>query len=264
MDLGIAQKKALVTGSTAGIGLAIALRLAREGAEVVVNGRTQSRVDAAIESIKKELPLSKVTGIAADLGTAAGCRVMTQRVTAVDILVNNLGIFEPKEFEKIPDEDWFRLFEVNVMSGVRLTRHYLGGMKQKNWGRIVFISSESAVQVPAEMVHYGMSKTAQVAIARGIAEGLPGSGVTCNSVLVGPTRSEGVAQFVADIGKAKNTDAATVEKDFFKSIRPSSIIKRFIEVDEVANMVAYLCSTAASATQGSALRVDGGVTLAIL
>jgi NAD(P)-dependent dehydrogenase (short-subunit alcohol dehydrogenase family) len=262
MDLQLKGKKALVTGSTAGIGFATARLLAAEGASVVVNGRTPKRVDAAIAEIRKAARAESVRGVAADVSTAAGCDAVAKAALEVDILVNNMGIFEPKPFEKITDEDWMRMFEANVMSGVRLSRHYLPGMKNKNWGRIIFVSSESAVQIPAEMIHYGMTKTAQVAVARGIAESVAGSAITVNSILAGPTRSEGVETFVARMGGAEGPEA--FEKEFFKSIRPTSLLQRFETIDEVAHMIVYLCSPLASATTGSALRVDGGVVRAIL
>jgi NAD(P)-dependent dehydrogenase (short-subunit alcohol dehydrogenase family) len=264
MNLGLENKRALITGSTAGIGLAIARSLASEGAAVIVNGRTQQRVDEAIDEIRKASPSAKLEGFAGDLGTAEAVAEVTKRWPQIDILVNNLGIFEPKPFEMIPDEDWMRFFEVNVMSGVRLSRAYLPGMKQRNWGRIVFISSESAVNIPAEMIHYGMTKTAQLAIARGLAETTVGTGVTVNSVLPGPTRSEGVEQFVSDLAKSKNITESEVERDFFKHMRPSSLLQRFATTDEVAAMVTYVCSEKASATNGAALRVDGGVVRSIV
>jgi len=262
MDLQLESKRALVTGSTAGIGFASACALAAEGAAVIVNGRGQERVDAAIREIRKLYPRANVSGIARDVSSAAGCAKLIEAAPSVDILVNNMGIFEPKLFEKIPDEDWLRMFEANVMSGVRLSRHYLAGMREKNWGRILFVSSESGVQIPAEMIHYGMTKTAQVAVARGIAETVAGTGITVNSVLVGPTRSEGVETFIAQMGAGGDT--AAFEAEFFKTIRPTSLLKRFETVDEVANMIVYLCSPRASATTGSAIRVDGGVVRAIL
>jgi len=226
---------------------------------VVVNGRTTARVDSAVRRIRQALPSADVTGVAADLATAEGCVQMIAQVPFVDILVNNMGIFEPKPFEQIPDGDWMRFFEANVMSGVRLSRHYLPQMQGRNWGRIIFVSSESAVQIPAEMVHYGMTKTAQVAVARGIAETTAGTGVTVNSVLPGPTKSEGVATFVAQMAEQRGIDFATMEREFFETARPSSLLRRFATVEEVANMIVYLCSPLASATNGAALRVDGGV-----
>ncbi len=263
MDFGLTGKRALVTGSTAGIGYATARALAREGAVVTLSGRTQARVDAALTQLAADVPGAQANGIAADLGTAEGCAALVARLPAVDLLVNNLGIFEPKPFEQISDADWLRFFEVNVLSGVRMARHYVGGMRERGWGRIVFISSESGLQIPAEMVHYGVTKTAQLAVARGLAETLAGSGVTVNSVLPGPTGSEGVAGFVAQLAAAQGVDAATVEREFFATARPSSLIKRFATPDEVAAMITYVCSAAASATTGAALRVDGGVVRSI-
>jgi NAD(P)-dependent dehydrogenase (short-subunit alcohol dehydrogenase family) len=264
MDLRIAGKTALVTGSTAGIGLAIAQSLAREGAHVWVNGRTQQRVEDASAAVRLQAPGSRVEGIAADFSSAAGADAVIAGLPEVDILVNNVGIFDPKPFLEIPDAEWFRFFEVNVMSGVRLTRHYLPGMLRKDWGRILFISSESAVQIPAEMVHYGMTKTAQVAIARGIAESLAGTGVTVNSILAGPTASEGVGTFVASMARQQNKTTEQMEKEFFQHARPSSLLQRFATPDEVAALVTYAASGLASATNGAALRVDGGVVRAIL
>lgn len=263
MNFGLEQKLALVTGSTAGIGFATARALAAEGARVTLNGRTAKRVDAAVEQLRRELPGATVNGIAADLGTAAGCAVVTSRLPQLDVLVNNVGIFEPKDFEEIPDEDWLRFFETNVLSGIRLTRHYLPGMRRRNWGRIVFVSSESAIQIPVEMIHYGMTKTAQLAVARGLAESLRGTGVTVNSVLPGPTDSEGVGEFRSRLAAAQGVDLATVEREFFATARPSSIIQRFATPDEVASMIAYVCSAQASATTGASLRVDGGVVRSI-
>jgi NAD(P)-dependent dehydrogenase (short-subunit alcohol dehydrogenase family) len=264
MDLHLTGKTALVSGSTAGIGLAIASGLAVEGATIYVNGRTQARVDQAVEHVRSLKPKGTVQGIAADLGTAEGCVELFSQLPKVDILVNNLGIFEAKPFARISDEDWRRFFEVNVLSGVRLSRHYLPSMLKNNWGRILFISSESAVQIPVEMVHYGMTKTAQLAVARGLAESVAGTGVTVNSVLAGPTRSEGVSTFVGDLAAQRGVDQAQVEKEFFESVRPSSLIKRFATTEEVASMVVYLAGEQSSATTGSALRVDGGVVRSIL
>jgi NAD(P)-dependent dehydrogenase (short-subunit alcohol dehydrogenase family) len=259
MNLQLEGKRALVTGSTAGIGFSIAEALANEGATVIVNGRTQKRVDEALAKLK-----GKVEGIAADLGTAEGAEKTFARYPEVDILINNLGIFEPKPFEEIPDEDWRRFFEVNVLSGVRMSRHYLPGMKQRNWGRIIFISSESGVNIPIEMIHYGMTKTAQIAVARGLAETTKGTNVTVNSILPGPTASEGVGNFVKDMARVQKTDAATVEKEFFKSVRPTSLIQRFARTQEVAALVAFVASPLSSATNGAALRVEGGTVQAIL
>jgi NAD(P)-dependent dehydrogenase (short-subunit alcohol dehydrogenase family) len=265
VDLKLNGKTALVTGSTAGIGLAIAQSLAGEGAHVYVNGRTQERVTKAIGEVKKVAAAgAKVEGIVADFAGAEGADAVTSKLGAVDILVNNVGIFEPKAFAEIPDADWYRLFEVNVMSGVRLSRAYLPGMMKKDWGRIIFISSESGVQIPVEMVHYGMTKTAQIAIARGIAESVAGTGVTVNSVLAGPTESEGVSVFVESLAKQQNKTKAEFEKDFFLHARPSSLLKRFGTVAEVASLVTYLASPLSSATNGAAVRADGGVVRAIL
>ena len=259
MNLDLKGRTALVTGSTAGIGLAIAQALASEFARVIVNGRTQERVDSALTKIRKLTQQAKLDGMAADLGTSAGCDAVVRKFPDVDILVNNLGIFEPKPFEQIPDSDWQRFFEVNVMSGVRLSRAYLTGMKKRNWGRIVFISSESGVQIPAEMVHYGMTKSAQIAIARGIAETCAGTAITVNSVLAGPTASEGVTEFVASLAKEQRISPAEFEKEFFRNVRPSSLLKRFTTPHEVAAVVAFICSPTASAINGTALRADGGV-----
>jgi NAD(P)-dependent dehydrogenase (short-subunit alcohol dehydrogenase family) len=264
MDLQLTNKKALVTGSTAGIGFAIASLLAQEGAAVVVNGRSQERVVEAARRIRGGQKDAQVTGVAADLGTKEGVDLLTKTVPALDILVNNLGIFEAKPFPEITDEDWLRFFEVNVLSGVRLSRFYLPQMLQKNWGRVVFMSSESGVNIPVEMVHYGVTKTAQIALARGLAETTAGTNVTVNSVLPGPTRSEGVGQFVEGLAKTQGTDAASVEKEFFRSVRPSSLLKRFATPEEVAAIVVYVCSPRASATNGAALRVDGGVVRSIM
>jgi len=262
MDLQLRGKKALVTGSTAGIGFATARALAVECALVVVNGRTRERVDAAIREIKKLNPAADVEGVASDVAGADGCARLIEALPKVDILVNNMGIFEPKPFEDIQDEDWMHIFEANVLSGVRLSRHYLSGMREENWGRILFVSSESAVQIPAEMIHYGMTKTAQIAVARGIAETVAGTGITVNSVLPGPTRSEGAETFIAQM--SGGGDSGAFEAEFFKTIRPTSLLKRFATIDEVASMIVYLCSPLASATTGAAIRVDGGVVKAIL
>jgi NAD(P)-dependent dehydrogenase (short-subunit alcohol dehydrogenase family) len=264
MDLELEGKRAMVTGSTAGIGYAIAEALAKEGATVIVNGRTQARVDTALGNLKKNSRLrGKVEGLAADLGTAQGVQKAVEQYADVEILVNNLGIFEPKAFEEIPDEDWLRFFEVNVLSGVRLSRHYLPRMKQRNWGRIVFISSESALQTPAEMIHYGMTKTAQLAIARGLAETTAGTNVTVNSVLPGPTASEGVTDFVAQMAAHKKLDRGEVEREFFRDVRPSSLLKRFETPEEIAAVVTFVCSPLSSAINGTALRADGGVVRSI-
>jgi len=264
MNLEISGKRAVVTGSTAGIGLAIAQSLAAEGAAVIINGRSQRRVDQAIAEIRKLYPAATLEGVAADLSTVEGIAAFTQAVPATDILVNNVGIFEPKPFFDISDQDWARFFEVNVMSGVRLSRFYMPGMLKRNWGRIVFISSESAVNIPVEMIHYGMTKTAQIAVARGLAEMTRGTGVTVNSVLPGPTRSEGVETFVEQMAQSQKISPGEMEKQFFATARPSSLIQRFASTAEVANMVASVCSGLASATNGAALRVEGGVVRSIL
>lgn len=264
MNLGLEGKRALVSGSTAGIGWAIAAGLVAEGAEVVLNGRTPARVEAAIRAVKDRHPGARVLGVAADLGTAEGCLRMAREVPEVDVLVNNLGIFEPKPFVEIPDADWNRLWEVNVLSGVRLARSYLPGMMSRNWGRILFISSESALQIPVEMIHYGTTKTAQLAVARGLAETTRGTGVTVNSILAGPTRSEGVATFVEGLAAQQGVPAAQVERDFFSTARPTSLLQRFATPEEVAAFTVFVASGQASAVNGAALRVDGGVVRAIV
>ena len=248
---------ALVTGSTKGIGLAIATSLAREGARVIVNGRAEKSVNEATEKIRQSVPAAKLEIFAGDLAKADDTDLLVEQFPNVEILVNNLGIFEPKPFEQIPDDDWRRFFEVNVLSGVRLSRAYFPGMKQRNCGRIVFISSESGLQIPAEMIHYGMTKTAEIAVARGLAELCAGTNVTVNSVLPGPTRSDGVDEFVKQLSGGK--PFAEFEKEFFEKVRPTSLLKRFATTEEVANLVTYVCSPLSSATNGAALRVDGGV-----
>lgn len=257
MNLQLIDKTALISGSTKGIGFAIASQLAGEGARVIVNGRSEDALCAAVEQIRQAVPEARVEGFAGDLSTAESVEALVQRFPAVDILVNNLGIFEPKPFEEIPDEDWRRFFEVNVLSGVRLSRVYLPGMKERNWGRIIFISSESGIQIPVEMIHYGTTKTAQLAVSRGLAESCAGTGVTVNSILPGPTRTAGVEEFVTQVSGGKSF--AEFEQDFIASIRPSSLIKRFATAEEVASLVTFVCSPVASAITGAALRVDGGV-----
>jgi NAD(P)-dependent dehydrogenase (short-subunit alcohol dehydrogenase family) len=263
MDLGLKGKKVVVSGSTAGIGFAIAAALAAEGAQVIVNGRTDARVTAALKSTRQHVKNADVRGIAADLGSAQGVAAFLQQAPEADILVNNLGIFEPKPFLEIPDSGWLRFFEVNVLSGVRLSRHYLPGMLKKNWGRVIFISSESAQHIPAEMIHYGMTKTAQVAIARGLAESVAGTGVTVNSVLAGPTASEGASEFVDNMARQQGITKEEVEKQFFASVRPTSLLKRFETPEEVAAVVVFVASTQATAINGSAVRAEGGVIRSI-
>ncbi len=256
MDLQLNNKNALITGSTKGIGYAIAQVLAKEGANVIVNGRSEDSTQTAAESIGHN-----AKGIAADLSTDQGCSELLNKAGQVDILINNAGIFEPKEFTEIPDEDWERFYQVNVMSGVRLTRAVLPGMLERNWGRILFVSSESGVQIPAEMVHYGMTKAANISLVNGIARLTKGTHVTVNAVLPGPTASEGVSQFVGEMADEANQSKEEFEKDFFNNARPTSLIQRFAEVEEVANTTAYYCSPLSSATNGAAIRVDGGVIL---
>jgi NAD(P)-dependent dehydrogenase (short-subunit alcohol dehydrogenase family) len=263
MDLQLKGKLALVTGSTVGIGFAIAEGLARESATVIVNGRSEARAAKAVENIREKIPDAKVDAFVADLSTADGFKALQSVYPKVDILVNNLGIFNPQPFEEISDDEWRRFFEVNVLSGVRLSRHYLPRMKQSGWGRIVFISSESALQIPVEMIHYGFTKTAQLAISRGLAESTAGTGVTVNAVLPGPTASEGVTDFVGKLASQTNQTASEFEKFFFEKVRPSSLLQRFETPEEVANLVVYICSPLASATNGAALRVDGGVLRSI-
>ena len=259
MDLQLTGKTALITGSTAGIGFAIAQSLAAEGARVIVNGRTEARVHDAVARIGRN-----ALGLAEDLGTAQGVARAVERFPDVDILINNLGIFEPKPFGEIEDAEWMRFFEVNVLSGVRLSRYYLPRMKAAGWGRIVFMSSESGLQIPVEMIHYGMTKTAQLAISRGLAETTAGTGVTVNAVLPGPTASEGVGQFVEQLAKEHGTDRAGFEKEFFEKARPSSLLRRFATPEEVAALVTFVASPRSAATNGAALRVDGGVVRAIV
>jgi NAD(P)-dependent dehydrogenase (short-subunit alcohol dehydrogenase family) len=263
MKIDLSGKTALVTGSTSGIGHAIAKGLAGAGATVVVNGRAQARVDAAAAAIAKAVPGSKVRGIAADVSTAAGCKALIAALPEVDILINNAGIFEPKDFFEIPDEDWSRFFETNLMSGVRLSRAYLPGMLKRNWGRIVFISSESALNIPKEMIHYGTTKTAQLAVSRGLAEMTRGTAVTVNSVLPGPTMSEGVETFVKDLARKNGESVEEAASNFVKQFRPTSLLQRFASVEEIANMVVYVASPQASATNGAALRAEGGIVQTI-
>jgi NAD(P)-dependent dehydrogenase (short-subunit alcohol dehydrogenase family) len=259
MDLQLKNKIALVTGSTAGIGFAIASSLAKEGATVYINGRTTERVNKAVAQIQQETGNLNIKGLAADFSDNKQVLNLLEQLTEVDILVNNVAIFEPKTFADITDENWSNFFDINVLSGIRLSRVYFDRMIQKNWGRIIFISSESAVQIPSEMIHYGMTKTAQIAIARGLAELTKGTAVTVNSVLPGPTFSEGVSVFIEALAKDNNKTVTEMETEFFKSMRPTSLLQRFIEPDEIANLVTFLSSPLSSATNGAALRADGGV-----
>ncbi len=264
MNLGLQGKQAVVTGSTAGIGLAIAAVLAEEGVRVLINGRTEARVAAALDAIRQRCKSADVSGIAGDLGNSEGVAQFIEQVPETDILVNNLGIFEPKPFLEIPDADWIRFFAVNVLSGVRLTRHFLPGMLRKKWGRVIFISSESAQQIPAEMIHYGVTKTAQVALARGLAESVAGTGVTVNSVLPGPTASEGVTSFIQDMARHQGISVAEIEKQFFATVRPSSLLKRFETPEEVAAVVAFVASAQGAIINGAAVRAEGGIVRSIL
>lgn len=264
MNLQLEGKLALVTGSTAGIGFAIAKGLAAEGARVVVNGRTDARVVAALKAIRSAHPGARLEGLAADLSRADEALAACERFPNTQILVNSLGVFEAKPFEQITDADWQAIIETNFMSGVRLSRGFLPKMKAAGWGRIIFISSESAIHIPVEMIHYGVTKTMQLAVSRGLAETTTGTGVTVNSILAGPTRSEGVEKFVGDIARQRQMTATDFEKEFFRSVRPSSIIKRFATPDEVAAMAVFVASPLSSATNGAALRVDGGTVRSIL
>jgi len=259
MKIDLTGTTALVTGSTSGIGHAVAKGLASAGATVVVNGRTQAKVNAAVAAITKVVPGAKIRGVAADVSTAAGCNALVAALPEVDILINNAGIFEPKGFFDIPDDDWIRFVEVNVMSGVRLSRAYMPGMLKRNWGRIVFISSESALNIPAEMIHYGVTKTSQLALSRGLAEMTRGTAVTVNSVLPGPTMSEGVETFVKDLAKQHGQSVEEAASQFVKQFRPTSLLQRFASVEEIANMVVYVSSKESSATNGAALRAEGGI-----
>jgi len=264
MDLHLTGKLALVTGSTAGIGLAIAAGLAGEGARVIVNGRTESRVEQARRTILNAHHNAAVEIFAGDLSRADTADALIKRFETVDILVNNLGTYAVKPFEALTDDDWHGLIETNFMSGVRLSRHYLPRMKQAGWGRILFISSESAVNIPVEMIHYGVTKTMQVALARGLAETTAGTGVTVNSILAGPTRSEGAGNFLQDMAKAQGIAVEAVEKEFFRTARPSSLLQRLATTEEVAAITVFVASPVSSATNGAALRVEGGVVRSIL
>jgi NAD(P)-dependent dehydrogenase (short-subunit alcohol dehydrogenase family) len=263
MKIELTSKTALVTGSSAGIGRAIARGLAAAGARVFINGRREQAVAAAVQALRAQLPGASIQGVAADVGTAAGCDTLVRAVADIDILVNNAGIFEPKDFFEIPDADWTRFFETNVMSGVRLSRAYMPGMLRRNWGRIVFISSESGLNIPKEMIQYGFTKTAQLAVSRGLAELTAGTAVTVNSVLPGPTRSDAAEDFLGAMARQSGSTVEALAAEFIKEHRPSSLLRRLATVEEVANMVVYVCSTQASATNGAALRVDGGVVRSI-
>lgn len=263
MDLQLKGKTALVSGSTQGIGFAIAQRLLEEGAAVIINGRTEARISEAVEKLKTAIPGAEISGIAADFAKANEVTALLEKVPEVDILINNAGIFEPKPFAEITDEEWIRFFEINVLSGVRLSRHYFPKMLARNWGRIIFISSESAIVTPDEMIHYGMTKTAQLAVSRGLAELTKNTAVTVNSLLPGPTKSEGVDEFVRQLAEKQNITTAEAEADFFKTMRPSSLIQRFADVSEIANLAAYLASPLSAATNGAALRADGGLVRSI-
>jgi NAD(P)-dependent dehydrogenase (short-subunit alcohol dehydrogenase family) len=263
MNLKLEDKTALVTGSTAGIGFAIARSLAAEGTRVIVNGRTEARVSEAIASIRRSHPNAKLEPFAANLTNAEAAIEAARRFPSIDILINNLGVYEPKPFEQITDDDWYAIIEANFMSGVRLSRHYMSRMKAANWGRIIFISSESAVNIPVEMIHYGVTKTMQVALARGLAETTAGTTVTVNSILAGPTRSEGVEKFLFDMARTKNVTPGDIEKEFFHTARPGSLLQRFATTDEVAALVTFVASPLSSAINGAALRVEGGVVRSI-
>lgn len=264
MDLQLKGKTAFVSGSTQGIGFAIALRLLEEGATVIINGRSEAKIDEAVKKLQQAVKGAHVSGVTADFAKAEEVAALLEKVPEVDILINNAGIFEPKPFADITDEEWLRFFEVNVLSGIRLSRHYFPQMIAKNWGRIIFISSESAIMIPDEMIHYGTTKTAQLAVSRGLAELTKNTAVTVNSVLPGPTKSEGVNEFVRQLASTQNITPAEAEKDFFKTMRPSSLLQRFADVSEIAALVAYVASPLASATNGAALRADGGLVRSIL
>ena len=259
MDLQLKGKTAFISGSTQGIGFAAAKLLLQEGATVIINGRTEARVKEAVQKLKDLVPNCPVSGIAADFTKLDDVEQLMEKLPSIDILVNNAGIFEPKAFEDIPDEDWYRFFEVNVMSGVRLSRHFFPKMIANNWGRIIFISSESSIMIPSEMIHYGMTKTAQLAVSRGLAERTKNTGVTVNTILPGPTKSEGVVDFLAKLATEQGVTPEIAEKNFFRDMRPSSLLQRFADVSEIASMIAYIASPLSSATNGAAIRVEGGL-----
>lgn len=258
MELGLQNKTALVSASTAGIGLATVAHLAKEGATVYVNGRTEERVQEAMKKIAQTGAKGKLIPLVYDLSTKEGIQEVIDQISAVDILVNNLGLYNVKEFEQITDEEWLDIFYTNVMSGIRLSRHFMPKMKAKKWGRIVFISSESAINIPTEMIHYGLTKTAQLALTQGLAQHCKASGVTVNAVLPGPTYTEGVKKYVDEMAKTRGMSAQQAEAEFFKTVRPASLIQRFATPDEVASLVTFVCSDKAAAITGASLRVDGG------
>jgi NAD(P)-dependent dehydrogenase (short-subunit alcohol dehydrogenase family) len=264
MDLQLRGRRALVTGSTAGIGFAIAAGLAKEGAQVIVNGRTRERVQQAVEEIRAQAMSADLKEFAGDLSKPEAVEQLTHNFPEVDILINNLGIFEPKPFPEITDQEWERMWQTNVMSGVRLSRYYLPRMLQANWGRVIFISSESAENIPVEMIHYGVTKTAQVALSRGMAETTAGTGVTVNTVLAGPTMSEGVTEWLDKVAQSRNLSKPELEREFFQSMRSSSLLKRFATPEEVANVVVFFASPLASVTNGAAIRAEGGLLRSIL
>lgn len=264
MDLQLTGKTAFISGSTQGIGFAIAQKLLEEGATVIINGRSEARVIEAIEKLRVIVPEGLISGAAADFSKVEEVNTLLENLPEIDILINNAGIFEPKPFVEIADEEWFRFFEVNVLSGVRLARYFFPKMLAKDWGRIMFISSESGVNIPEEMIHYGATKTMQLAVSRGLAELTKGTNVTVNAILPGPTKSEGVGEFVKQLATSANVTPEEAEKDFFKTARPSSLLQRFASVEEIANLVTYVASPLSSATNGAALKVDGGVAKFII
>lgn len=259
MDLQLKNKAVLISGSTAGIGFAIAKIFAREGAVVYINGRNESKVAQAVKTIKAETQNELIIGITADLSTEAGFLKLTEEIKMVDILINNLGLFEPVPFFETKDDDWTKLFDINVMSGIRLSRHFMPGMLERNWGRVIFISSESGLQIPTEMIHYGLSKTAQLSLTNGLAQLTKGTGVTVNAVLPGPTFSVGAERFFGELAAQKGTTIKEVEHTYFSETRPLSLLQRFITPEEVASTVAFLSSPLAAATNGASIRVDGGI-----